>query len=120
MKVVMLVEDDDETREALATVLEEARYRVLQAENGAAAWELLQAHGGACDIILLDLMMPVMNGWDFRRRQKDASAFSAIPVLLMSAGGHIASACVDLDASGYVSKPVEVRELLDKVQQHCI
>jgi CheY-like chemotaxis protein len=119
MKVVMLVEDDDETREALATVLEEACYQVLRAENGAKAWDLLQNHGGDCNLILLDLMMPIMNGWDFRRKQKGSSEFSAIPVVLMSAGGHIASSCADLDASDYVSKPVEVAELLKKIQRYC-
>src|ERR1022692_1302723 len=119
MKVVMLVEDDDETREALATILEEARYRVLRAANGAAAWSLLQDHGAACDIILLDLMMPVMNGWDFRRKQRESASFSSIPVPLMSAGGNIASSCVDLGTSDYIAKPVEVAELLNKIQRYC-
>jgi two-component system chemotaxis response regulator CheY len=73
----------------------------------------------ACDIILLDLMMPVMNGWDFRRKQKDSPNFSAIPVVLMSAGGNIASSCADLDTSDYIAKPVEVEELLNKIQRYC-
>lgn len=119
VKVVMLVEDDDETREALATILEEASYRVISAANGADAWRLLQSHAGPCDIILLDLMMPVMNGWDFRRKQKDSADFSSIPVLLMSAGGNIASSCADLGTSDYIAKPVEVAELLDKIQRYC-
>jgi CheY-like chemotaxis protein len=119
MKVVMLVEDDDETREALATILEDARYRVLRAANGAAAWSLLKEQGAVCDIILLDLMMPVMNGWDFRRKQKDNPEFSSIPVVLMSAGGNIASSCADLETSDYIAKPVEVEELLNKIQRYC-
>jgi CheY-like chemotaxis protein len=118
MKVVMLVEDDDETREALASILEDADYRVLRAANGAAAWSLLQDHGAVCDIILLDLMMPVMNGWDFRRLQKRRAALANIPVVLMSAGAQIAFDVEDLDAAGYVSKPVEIDDLLEKVERH--
>jgi DNA-binding response OmpR family regulator len=118
-KVVLLVEDEDDAREMLATILEDARYRVLQAGDGAEALRLLADVNGSCDIILLDLMMPVMNGWDFRRKQKENAHFARIPVLLMSAGARIASASENLDAAGYVSKPVEVAELLEKVKRHC-
>ncbi len=117
-KTVMLVEDDDDERDALAALLEEADYQVLQAPNGAEALRILEARPDPCDIILLDLMMPVMNGWDFRRLQKRRAALANIPVVLMSAGAQIAFAVEDLDAAGYVTKPVEIADLIDKVERH--
>jgi two-component system chemotaxis response regulator CheY len=117
-KTVMLVEDDDDERDALAALLEEADYQVLQAPNGAEALRMLEARPDACNIILLDLMMPVMNGWDFRRQQKRRAALADIPVVLMSAGAQIAFAVEDLDAAGYVTKPVEIDDLIEKVERH--
>ncbi|HXJ19138.1 MAG TPA: response regulator [Polyangia bacterium] len=117
-KTVMLVEDDDDERDALATLLEDADYQVLRARNGAEALRMLEATPDACDIILLDLMMPVMNGWDFRRVQKRRATLADIPVVLMSAGAQIAFAVEDLDAAGYLTKPVEVADLLEQVERH--
>lgn len=118
-KTVLVVDDDDDARGLLTSVLESAAYEVLQAGDGAEALRLLEGPGARCNIILLDLMMPVMNGWDFRRKQRQNAALAGIPVLLMSAGAHIAAASGDLDAVGYMAKPVEVADLLAKVKQHC-
>jgi CheY-like chemotaxis protein len=120
MKVVLIVDDDDESREALGSILHDGGYRVLQAEHGAAAWTLLekQPSANACDLILLDLMMPVMNGWDFRRKQRVDQRFSSIPVLVMSAGGHIAAVTDELGATDYLSKPIDVDVLLAKVERY--
>lgn len=118
MTSVMLVEDDDDAREVLAAALEEAGYKTLRADNGAVALKLLQEHEGACDIILLDLMMPTMSGWDFRRKQREDARFARIPVLLMSAGAHIATVAGELEAAGYVSKPVEIPELLQSIRRY--
>jgi CheY-like chemotaxis protein len=118
-RVVLVVDDEPDARDVLATVLEEASYKVLRAANGAEALAALTAHDGRCDVILLDLMMPVMNGWDFRRKQKQIPHLADIPVLLMSAGGRIASVRDDLEAADYVTKPVEIPDLLDKVRAQC-
>lgn len=119
-KTVLLVEDDDDARDALAALLEQEDYRVLQAPNGAEALKLLEAEPGQCQLILLDLMMPIMNGWDFRKLQKRRAALADIPVVLMSAGAQIAFAVDDLDAAAYVTKPVEFSDLLQKVEQYSI
>ena len=113
--VVLIVDDDLDALEALSLVLEEADYDVLRAANGLEALKQLGDRGGQCDLILLDLMMPVMNGWDFRRKQIAISAFAGIPIVLMSAGARMA--CVDLGAAGYVAKPVEVSDLLATIAQ---
>ncbi len=119
-KTVMLVEVDDDMRDALATLLEEQHYDVVQAANGAEALRLLEENGRtSCNIILLDLMMPVMNGWDFRHQQKQKPELANIPVVLMSSGARIAFAFDGLDAAAYVSKPVEIADLIETVQRHC-
>jgi len=118
-RVVLIVEDDPDALDAITTVLEEAGYDALRAANGLEALGQLGDHKGRCDLILLDLMMPVMNGWDFRRRQRETPAFADIPVLLMSAGAHMATVSGELNAAGYVTKPVEMSDLLAVVQQHC-
>lgn len=118
-KVVLVVDDDEDARALLTSVLEDADYDVLQAANGAEALHELAASGAACDIILLDLMMPVMNGWAFRRRQLENWVWAGIPVLLMSSGAHLDAASGDLDAAGCMAKPVEVKDLLAKVKKHC-
>jgi two-component system, chemotaxis family, chemotaxis protein CheY len=113
--VILVVDDDVDALEALSLVLEEADFDVLRATNGLEALGQLGDRGGQCDLILLDLMMPVMNGWDFRRKQMAIAAFAAIPIVLMSAGARMA--CVDLGAAGYVAKPVEVSDLLATIAQ---
>ena len=90
---MLVVEDDGDAREALKELLEHAGYGVLGAPNGAVALSLLRAASEgetpACDIVVLDLMMPIMNGWDFRSKQRADPGLAQIPVLLMSAGGHL-------------------------------
>jgi CheY-like chemotaxis protein len=117
--LVLVVEDDDDTRDSLEELLGHEGYGVLAAANGAAALTLLRATPRArkppCDLVILDLMMPVMNGWDFRARQRADPALAGIPVLLMSAGGHLASVSGELQADDYISKPVEVPDFLDKI-----
>jgi CheY-like chemotaxis protein len=117
--VVLVVDDDPDALDAITAILEDAGYDALRAANGREALGQLGDHEGHCDLILLDLLMPVMNGWDFRRKQKATPAFADIPVLLMSAGAHMATVSGELNAAGYVTKPVDVSDLLAVVQQHC-
>ncbi|HET6281971.1 MAG TPA: response regulator [Polyangia bacterium] len=118
--VVLLVEDEDDAREVLATALEDAHYKVLRAANGAEALKVLADQTVRCDLILLDLMMPVMNGWDFRHRQRQDPRLARIPVVLMSAGARLASTAGGLDASGFITKPVEIDDLLNNVKRLCM
>ena len=111
------MEDDPDWREALAAILEDASYQVLCAANGAEALRLLEQHAGRCDVILLDLMMPVMNGWDFRSNQLRNPLLADIPVLLMSAGAHLAAAHDDLQAAGYLNKPVSADDVVEQLER---
>jgi CheY-like chemotaxis protein len=113
---VLIVEDDIDTREMLGRFLELEGYRVETAENGKLALERLGSGVQAC-VILLDLMMPVMDGWQFRQEQTRNAALADIPVIVVSAAGRERIQKIDADA--YLSKPVDLEELLGCVTQFC-
>src|SRR3954466_9396063 len=113
--VVLVVEDEPDWHEALAAILEDASYQVMCAANGAEALRLLERYQGRCDVILLDLMMPVMNGWDFRSNQLRNPRLADIPVLLMSAGARLPAAHDDLQAAGYLNKPVSAADVVEQL-----
>jgi CheY-like chemotaxis protein len=113
---ILIVEDDIDTREMLGRFLELEGYRVETAENGKLALERLGSGVDAC-VILLDLMMPVMDGWQFRQEQTRNAELADIPVIVVSAAGRERIQKIDADA--YLSKPVDLEELLGCVTQFC-
>ena len=113
---VFIVEDDLDTREMLARFLELEGFTVESAENGKLALERLGGGSRAC-VILLDLMMPVMDGWQFRQAQVKNEHLAKIPVIVVSAAGRDRIERIDADA--YLSKPVDLEELLGCVTQFC-
>jgi CheY-like chemotaxis protein len=118
-RVVLVVEDDLDALDAITNILQDEGYDVLPAANGKLALGQLGEHQGRCDLILLDLLMPVMNGWDFRARQRATPAFADIPVLLMSAGAHLPAVNGELKSVGYIAKPVDTFDLIELVRRHC-
>ena len=113
---VFIIEDDVDTREMLAKFLELEGYNVELASNGRQALDRLSGGADAC-VILLDLMMPVMDGWEFRRHQAQDQRLKAIPTIVVSAAGRDRMAQIPADA--YLSKPVDMDELLSRVSQFC-
>jgi len=113
---VLIVEDDLDTREMLGRFLELEGYTVETAENGKRALERLGSGVGAC-VILLDLMMPVMDGWQFRQDQVRDATLADIPVIVVSAAGR--ERLERIHANAYLSKPVDLDELLGCVTQFC-
>jgi signal transduction histidine kinase len=111
-KQILLVEDDRSVRDALQGILEEEGYGVMTAENGRRALEALHTTA-RLDLIVLDLRMPVMDGWQFRAAQKNDLALAAIPVLAVSADGSAKAAAIDAEA--YLRKPLSAAELLRTV-----
>ena len=118
VKTVLIVEDDLDIREALSQVLEFEGYPVATAVNGEEALKYL-ANSEPPGLILLDLMMPVMDGWQFRLEQKKHPEWSQIPVVIVSADGQVGQKAASIGASGYLKKPVELDTLLDTVAQYC-
>ena len=116
MATVLLVEDNVDVREMMATALELDGHRVRTAANGWEALRLLENGVRPC-VILLDLMMPVMDGWAFRAELENKPAFAAIPVIVVSAvGGTVLDR---VRAAAYVSKPVDIDRLLEIVCEKC-
>ena len=113
---VFVVEDDVDTRDMLGRFLELEGFNVEVASNGKQALERLNAGIHPC-CILLDLMMPVMDGWQFRRQQVLDQELADIPVIVVSAAGK--DRIAEIDASAYLSKPVDLEQLLERVSQYC-
>jgi len=111
---VLIVDDDAASRELMATVLRLTGLGTVTVGNGADALKYLRAGGDAC-VILLDLMMPVMDGFEFRREQLREPRLAAIPVVVLSA---IASTRIsELQGCAAFDKPVDVFEIADLVRQ---
>ena len=110
---ILVVEDDIGALDALTDLLEASGYSVQRAQNGREA--LVQAKGQPPAMILLDLSMPVMDGWEFMRRQRLEPAIANIPVVVITA---LVSA-VPAGAKALVTKPVDVNRLMSLIHKYC-
>ena len=106
---VLIIEDDAHVRDALTTILRDEGYDVEAHGDGRAALAHLD-HGEPPDAILLDLMMPVMNGWQFRARQLAQPRLAQIPTIVMTASGNLERAAISADE--IVLKPLKLSRLL--------
>lgn len=117
MSTVLIVEDDRDTREMLGRFLELEGYDVDTAENGQSALATLRSGSNAC-VILLDLMMPVMDGWQFRHAQQQDPKLSGIPVVVVTAAGS-REGIPKIEADAWVPKPVDLDVLLTAIAPFC-
>jgi CheY-like chemotaxis protein len=111
-RCVMVVEDDRDVREAIAWVLEDAGYRVITAENGSVALGLLRDGAPRPSAIILDLMMPVMDGWQFRAAQASDPALADIPVICLTAHPNAERSFPELRPNVWIQKPPDLGVLL--------
>jgi CheY-like chemotaxis protein len=109
---ILVIEDDEIVRRAIQMVLEWEGYHVDCAGNGQQALDFLRA-GNRPDLILLDVMMPVLDGEEFRKEQLRDPLLASIPVIVVSA----ASFAVAVNAVHHIQKPFEVQELLDAIHE---
>jgi CheY-like chemotaxis protein len=114
---VLIVEDDTDARESLAALLEGEGYRVLEAQHGGEALEVLR-QSPVC-LILLDIFMPVMNGHAFMVEQSRDPAISSIPVVVMTADAAAARAAVRRGVADAMTKPLDHDRLLEVIAHHC-
>lgn len=116
-QLALVVDDDLANREATSELLENFGYHVLTAENGQRALEVLKEQPARPKLIMLDLMMPVMNGWQFLLERRKDEALSEIPVIVVSAA---LDASAELpNVAGYLKKPVsaeQLQRLLDRIR----
>ena len=111
---VLVVDDDPELREATSELIEDAGYEVEQAANGAEALARLRASDPP-SLVLLDMMMPVMDGWELLSQRKQDARLRGIPVIVVSADDSAKARAVDAD--GFVQKPFVRSELTDLVRR---
>jgi len=116
MPSILVVEDDEGAREALSDILTEEGFDVRLAANGREALEQLEGGMRPC-VILLDLVMPVMDGWEFRQRQLRQEGLAPIPVVVLTATTGDGPEAVP--ASDVLRKPVDFDALLARVESHC-
>lgn len=116
-RTILVVDDDQDIRETFCLVLQAVGYDVVTASDGAEALSRLRSTRSV-GLVLLDMMMPGMNGWSFREAQRADHAIDGIPVIVVTGDGHAAEKAEALDAAGYLHKPVELSELLPTVARH--
>ncbi len=111
---VLLVDDDSAVRRTIARFLDRDGLSVVEADNGREALTYLEG-GGAASVIVLDLRMPVMDGWTFRKQQRAHPTLSAIPVVVLS--GADADRFDELQAAATFEKPASFSELAKCVRE---
>jgi len=103
----------------LSDALRDEGYEVAGANHGREALDHLRREKTPPCLILLDLTMPVMNGWQFREEQREDPDLSAIPVVVLSAGRDLAGQMSTLQIRDYVQKPIRLPDLLEMIQRYC-
>jgi CheY-like chemotaxis protein len=114
-RVILIIEDDADIRDAMAQILEDEGHHVMAASDGRAGLERLRERRP--DLILLDLMMPIMNGWQFREAQRSQALALDVPVVVISADGAARAEALALGVRAFMRKPVELAALLEMVAQ---
>jgi two-component system chemotaxis response regulator CheY len=113
-RTVMIVDDDSDAREALAQLLQTQGYWSLEAENGKEAIKQLQASAHSPQLILLDLEMPVMDGWEFLARVQQLKPGRAAPIVIVVTGRDPRTVP---GAMAVLRKPLAVAQLLSLMQR---
>jgi CheY-like chemotaxis protein len=117
-RLVMIVEDDIDVRESIEEVLADNDYRTVGVANGKEALDRLRAGLEQPCLILLDIMMPVMDGWQFRALQRKDPELGSIPVVVLTAHVDLEQTA-ELEAAACLKKPIRLDTLLDTVQRFC-
>jgi CheY-like chemotaxis protein len=115
---VCVIDDDRDIRDTIRFVLEIEGIAVTDAPNGSEGFACLRA-GCPVGLILLDLMMPGMSGWEFRRRQLEDPTLASIPVVVLSGASRVERHARELGADGYLIKPVDRNQLLQTIGTSC-
>jgi len=115
---ILIVDDDSDVRNALSELLEEEGFSVEAAQNGREALARLRTGKVHPAVILLDLMMPGMDGWDFRSEQMRDPRLASVPVVIVSASGFSRESIrTQFRPAAYVEKPIEKDVLLEAIRE---
>ena len=116
---ILIIEDAVDIRYLLKSLFETEGFAVEQAGNGQEALDLLYRSTSLPNMILLDLMMPIMDGYEFRAKQESDPRIASIPVVVMTADGDIGSKKTRIRATEFLKKPVDINKLLTLVRSTC-
>jgi CheY-like chemotaxis protein len=121
MSGVMIVEDDPDIRETVLELLADNDLAAVGANDGAEALHLLHdPNVERPDLILLDIMMPVMDGFAFRAEQQRDPELAGIPVVVLTAHASAAHAAQQMAVDGFLKKPFDLDALLATVRRYCV
>jgi two-component system chemotaxis response regulator CheY len=113
---VLVVDDDQDILDALSEILESEGYLVRRARNGLEALDQLDHGRGFPRLVLLDLMMPVMDGLEFSKKMRATQGAESIPIIVLSADRAVARRAREIGAAGHLAKPFELSDLLSAVK----
>ena len=117
---VLIIEDDEDIRASLMDLLEDHGYLPLGASHGREALDLLGVAAHLPCLIVLDLMMPIMDGVTFREEQLRNPHLSSIPTILISAYKDMTETANALNANGHLPKPLNLKAFPQVVKEHCV
>jgi DNA-binding response OmpR family regulator len=119
-KKILTVDDDEDIRSSISERLELEGFQTVWAKNGRVALEYMKAtpDQDLPDLILLDFMMPIMNGQEFCKEKAKLTRLAHIPVVMMTAGGNLVNVMdkIDSNANGYMSKPMDDTTIVNMVR----
>jgi CheY-like chemotaxis protein len=115
---VLIIDDEADVRELFRDILQGAGFEAVAAESGAAGLEILQSDP-RIRVVLLDLLMPEMDGWRFRHHQLSQPRYAAIPTVIVTGAPLGGAAHEQLQAADYLSKPVTRERLIGTVAKYC-
>jgi len=111
----MIVDDEEDIRTSVGQIFEMSGYEVMRAESGNECFEKLER--GTPDLVILDIMMPGMNGWDVAARIKENPKWNEIPIVFLTAKGDVMSIGLGgLASEEYIVKPFDIVKLKEKVE----
>ena len=116
-RTVLVIDDDEDLRATIKDVLEDQGFAVASAANGREALDMLLRDESQPALILLDLTMPEMDGWAFRREQQKVPRLAEIPVVLFSGNVDVGQAALSLNAAATMTKPLRLDGLVTLVDQ---
>jgi len=117
MTKILVVEDEPEIRILVKTILEKAGYSVVEAEDGEAALRLVNEEEP--DLVLLDVMIPGIEGWEVCRRIRENEATRRLPIIMVTVRttDEDIQRSVECGANAHINKPFDQRELLDTIKK---
>lgn len=118
-KRVLIVDDAPDIQFLLKELLESEGYAVEHAENGREALQHLKNCASLPDLILLDLMMPIMDGYEFRKAQQQDARIANLPTIIMSADTESVRKKQRITGNAYITKPMDIDVLLSLIREQC-